>query len=91
MLFFSLSRSQQSLKTPLLDATNTPKSKNSSKLGRTPLNLKKVIGSAFRSKKSKSYKMMDIQDKTINRDQNNLTTPMKAKATTKSPVKKMKI
>ena len=81
------------MKTPLLDATNTPKSKNTSrntsKLGRTPLNLKKVIGSAFRSKKSKSYKMMDIQDKTINRDQNNLTTPMKAKA--KSPVKKMKV
>ena len=91
-MFVFLLRSQQSLKTPLLDATNTtPKSKNTSKLGRTPLNLKKVIGSAFRSKKSKSYKMMDIQDKTINRDQNNLTTPMKAKATTKSPVKKMKV
>ena len=84
-------RSQQSLKTPLIDSTNTPKSKNTSKIGRTPINVKKVIQSAFRSKKSKSYKMMDIQDKTINRDQNNLTTPMKAKDKAKSPVKKMKI
>merc|ERR1719232_531274 len=85
-------RSQQSLKTPLLDQTNTPKAKNTSKIGRTPINFKKFVGSAFRSKKSKSYKMMDIQDKTINRDQNNLATPMKAKEkSSKSPVKKMKV
>ena len=44
-------------------------------------------------RKSKSYKMMDVQDKTINRDQNNLTTPMKAKekVNKKSPLKKFKI
>ena len=86
-------RSQQSLKTPLIDSTNTPKSKNTSKIGRTPINVKKVIQSAFRSKKSKSYKMMDVQDKTINRDQNNLTTPMKAKekVNKKSPLKKIKL
>ena len=82
------------MKTPLLDQTNTPNAKNTSKIGRTPIgkNFKKIVGSAFRSTKSKSYKMMDIQDKTINRDQNNLTTPMKAKEkSSKSPVKKMKV
>ena len=44
-------------------------------------------------RKSKSYKMMDVQDKTINRDQNNLTTPMKAKekVNKKSPLKKFKL
>ena len=44
-------------------------------------------------RKSKSYKMMDVQDKTINRDQNNLTTPMKAKekVNKKSPLKKIKL
>ena len=42
-------RSSQSLKTPLLDQTNTPaQKKNTSKLGRTPLNVKKFIGSAFK-------------------------------------------
>ena len=43
-------RSAVSLKTPLLDTTNTPnKSKNQSKLSKmTPLGLRKVIGSAFR-------------------------------------------
>ena len=46
-----------------------------------------------RGGKSKSYKMMDVQDKTINRDQNNLTTPMKAKEKVlkKSPLKKIKL
>ena len=87
-------RSAQSLKTPLLDQTNTPKTKvkNTTKIGRTPKNMMKMIGSAFRPKGSKSYRMMDIQDKTINRDQNNLTTPMKAKEkAAKSPLKKIKI
>ena len=105
-------RSSQSLKTPLLDQTNTPaQKKNTSKVGRTPLNVKKFLGSAFkwvacvywvswlsyiiirRGGKSKSYKMMDVQDKTINRDQNNLTTPMKAKekVNKKSPLKKIKL
>ena len=79
------------MKTPLLDQTNTPnKTKNTSKLGRTPLNVKKLLSSTFR-KKNKSYKMMDIQDKTIQRDQTNLSTPMKAKDKTKSPIKKIKI
>ena len=79
------------MKTPLLDQTNTPtKVKNTSKLGKTPLNMKKLMTSAFR-KKNKSYKMMDIQDKTIQRDQTNLSTPMKAKDKAKSPIKKIKI
>jgi len=43
-------RSAVSLKTPLLDTTNTPnKSKNQSKLSKmTPLALRKLVGSAFR-------------------------------------------
>jgi len=43
-------RSVASLKTPLLDSTNTPnKSKNQSKLSKmTPLGIRKLVGSAFR-------------------------------------------
>ena len=43
-------RSAVSLKTPLLDTTNTPnKSKNQSRLSKmTPLGLRKMVGSAFR-------------------------------------------
>jgi len=78
-------RSALSQKTPLLDATNimqTPvanKTKNQSKLGTkmTPLRFKKMIGSAFRGKKQKKYSMMEVQDKTINRDQNVKDTPLK--------------
>jgi len=83
-------RSAVSLKTPLLDTTNTPnKSKNQSKLSKmTPLGLRKVIGSAFRTKK---YKLMKKQDNTINRDQSIKTTPLKAKdRAVSSPRKKLK-
>jgi len=72
-------RSAVSLKTPLLDTTNTPnKSKNQSKLSKmTPLGLRKMMGSAFRKKEK--YKLMNRQDKTINRDQSVKTTPLKSK------------
>jgi len=54
----------------------------------TPLGLRKVIGSAFRTKK---YKLMKKQDNTINRDQSIKTTPLKAKdRAVSSPRKKLK-
>jgi len=87
-------KSAVSLKTPLLDTTNTPnKSKNQSKLTKmTPLALRKIMGSAFRPKKEK-YKLMSKQDKTINRDQSVKTTPLKSKEKVVgggSPRKKLK-
>jgi len=85
------SRSAQSLKTPLLDTTNTPnKSRNQSKLSKmTPLGLRKVLGSAFRT--GKKYKLMRKQDNTINRDQSVKTTPLKSKdRVVSSPRKKVK-
>merc|ERR1719500_2700463 len=87
----------KSLKTPLLDSTNQSTStpgtanKSTSKFkvkGMTPLNIKKAIGAAFRSKglknKSSTYQLMKKQDQTIDRDQSKskgvkVTTPMKAK------------
>eukprot|EP00090_Calanus_glacialis_P017554 TRINITY_DN27292_c0_g1_i1.p1 TRINITY_DN27292_c0_g1~~TRINITY_DN27292_c0_g1_i1.p1 ORF type:complete len:2374 (+),score=944.93 TRINITY_DN27292_c0_g1_i1:864-7124(+) len=83
-------RSAVSLKTPLLDTTNTPnKSRNQSKLSKmTPLGMRKLIGSAFRTKK---YKLMKKQDNTINRDQSVKTTPLKSKDRgVSSPRKKLK-
>jgi len=84
-------RSVASLKTPLLDSTNTPnKSKNQSKLSKmTPLGIRKLVGSAFRKKDE--YKLMNKQDKTINRDQSVKTTPLKSKDRgVGSPRKKLK-
>jgi len=55
----------------------------------TPLGIRKLVGSAFRKKDK--YKLMNKQDKTINRDQSVKTTPLKSKDKgVGSPRKKLK-
>jgi len=86
-----VTRSSTTLKTPLLDTTNTPEKKpsTSSKMSRiTPIAMKK-LSSAFRNK---TYKLMKKQDQNIDRDQiKSRTAPLKAKdKVVPSPRKKLR-